>query len=410
MQAVLRMGLTALVVLIVTMLAAPLMAQTPAEPSGNQPAAEPARPQAAKPSEQPAPAAQPAGPENARFDALFKDWKALLAQLRSLYEEYRVAEPARQSEIEKQYAELIAKGQEMEPKVVAAAEKAYAEAPGANPQLAEFLLAMLDNQVKLDNYEEALRVAKLLIENRCPDKRIYNWACYASFCLGHYDAAQTYFELAQTNKVSRPLGKEVLDGTVKQFLRDPDKFKQNWEKEQQIREAEAKADDLPRVLLKTSKGDITLELFENEAPNTVANFISLVEKGFYKGIVFHRVMDGFMAQGGCPNGNGSGGPGYTIPDEVNTPNFRKHFRGSLSMAKTAAPDSGGSQFFLTFVPTTHLDGLHTVFGRVIDGIDVLAKLRRVQPGKEGQPEPDKILEAKVLRKREHPYTPKTVEE
>ena len=93
------------------------------------------------------------------------------------------------------------------------------------------------------------------------------------------------------------------------------------------RDAEAKADDLPRVLLKTSKGDIVVELFENEAPNTVANFISLVQKGFYNGTDFHRVLRGFMAQGGSPKGEEDGGPGYTIPDECRQDNHRLHFRG-----------------------------------------------------------------------------------
>ncbi|MCX7424436.1 MAG: peptidylprolyl isomerase [Planctomycetia bacterium] len=166
---------------------------------------------------------------------------------------------------------------------------------------------------------------------------------------------------------------------------------------------------MPRVLLKTNRGDIEIELFENEAPNSTANFISLVEKGFYNGLGFHRVLDGFMAQGGDPKGDGSGGPDYKIPCECHQPNFRKHFRGSLSMAH-AGRDTGGSQFFLTFIPTSFLDGKHTAFGRVVKGIDVLAKIRRRNPDnvKEPLPAPDKILEAKVLRKRPHEYVPKKV--
>ena len=112
--------------------------------------------------------------------------------------------------------------------------------------------------------------------------------------------------------------------------------------------------------MKTSEGDIEIELFENEAPNTVLNFITLVDKGFYNGLKFHRVLPGFMAQGGDPKGDGTGGPGYTIPCECYQPDHRLHFRGSLSMAH-AGRDTGGSQFFLTFVPTQHLDGMHTGF-------------------------------------------------
>jgi cyclophilin family peptidyl-prolyl cis-trans isomerase len=155
--------------------------------------------------------------------------------------------------------------------------------------------------------------------------------------------------------------------------------------------------------MKTSQGDIEIELFENEAPNTVLNFITLVEKGFYNGLKFHRVLPGFMAQGGDPLGTGGGGPGYTIPCECPRPDHRLHFRGSLSMAKKEQPDTGGSQFFLTFVPTKHLDGKHTVFGRVISGFDVLAKLKRRNPDDPTVGPADTIVKAEVTRKRNHPY-------
>jgi cyclophilin family peptidyl-prolyl cis-trans isomerase len=165
------------------------------------------------------------------------------------------------------------------------------------------------------------------------------------------------------------------------------------------------AEELPQVLLKTSKGDVLIELYEDEAPNTVANFINLVEKKFYNGIVFHRVIDGFMAQGGDPTGTGTGGPGYAIPCECYAPNARKHQRGSLSMAH-AGKDTGGSQFFLTFVATPHLDGRHTVFGQVIQGMENVDKFARRDPRVGG--ESDKIIEAVVVRKRNHEYVPKTL--
>ena len=180
-----------------------------------------------------------------------------------------------------------------------------------------------------------------------------------------------------------------------------DSYRQLWAQEQEIRQAEATADDLPRVKLQTSKGDIVIELFENEAPQAVANFVSLVKEGFYDGVVFHRVLPRFMAQGGDPTGTGSGGPGYNIPCECYQENARKHFRGTLSMAH-AGRDTGGSQFFLTFMPTSHLDGRHTVFGRVYEGMEVLAELQRINPGERGV-EPDKIIKAEVLRDRGHGY-------
>ncbi|PHR94744.1 MAG: peptidylprolyl isomerase [Blastopirellula sp.] len=161
--------------------------------------------------------------------------------------------------------------------------------------------------------------------------------------------------------------------------------------------------------METSKGTVLIELFENQAPDTVGNFVSLVEEGHYDGLTFHRVLPGFMAQGGCPDGTGGGGPGYNIfceCDERNFPNFRHHFRGTLSMAH-AGKNTGGSQFFLTFKATTHLDGKHTAFGRVVEGLDILEKLQRIDPSKKTPGvEPDKIIKAEVIRKRDHVYAPK----
>lgn len=129
--------------------------------------------------------------------------------------------------------------------------------------------------------------------------------------------------------------------------------------------------------METDAGTITLELFEDDAPGTVANFVKLAGEGFYDGLSFHRVIDGFMAQGGCPNTRsgargmpGTGGPGYTIPCEINS---RKHVAGTLSMAH-AGRDTGGSQFFLCHAPQPHLDGQHTVFGHT-DDMDVVLALK-----------------------------------
>jgi peptidyl-prolyl cis-trans isomerase B (cyclophilin B) len=129
---------------------------------------------------------------------------------------------------------------------------------------------------------------------------------------------------------------------------------------------------MKKALIKTDKGDIVLELFENDAPNTVANFVKLIKKGYYDGLKFHRVIPNFMIQGGCPVGNGTGGPGYTIKCEINP---RKHLTGTLSMAH-AGKDTGGSQFFITHSPQPHLDGVHTVFGQVIEGMDVVNAIRQ----------------------------------
>jgi len=119
-------------------------------------------------------------------------------------------------------------------------------------------------------------------------------------------------------------------------------------------------------------GKIILELFDKDAPNTVANFEKLANNEFYDGLTFHRVIPGFVSQGGCPKGNGTGGPGWTINCEIN-PN--KHVAGSLSMAH-AGRNTGGSQFFICHEPQPHLDGMHTVFGQVIEGMDLVLQMKQ----------------------------------
>lgn len=127
------------------------------------------------------------------------------------------------------------------------------------------------------------------------------------------------------------------------------------------------------AVLETAKGTIKFELKESEAPITTRNFITLAEKGFYNGLTFHRVIRKFMIQGGCPKGNGTGGPGYTIKDEFH-PEL-KHTKGAVSMAN-AGPNTGGSQFFITEQPQPHLDGHHSVFGQVTEGQDVVEKIKQ----------------------------------
>jgi len=121
-------------------------------------------------------------------------------------------------------------------------------------------------------------------------------------------------------------------------------------------------------------GIIKAELYPEIAPNSVNNFISLIQQGYYDGLIFHRVISGFMIQGGCPNGNGMGGPGYCIKGEFNSNGFKndlKHDRGVLSMARTMAPNSAGSQFFIMHEVAPHLDGQYAAFGKVIEGMDVV---------------------------------------
>lgn len=378
--------------------------------------AEPATPAAEQAGSDPQPPAGEPGPEatGPPFDQLFTEWQALLTNLRDLRVEYATAGSERQGEIKARFDELIAQGEAMVPALVRAAHEAYAKTPGGDAKAGEFLLGTVLHRSKLEEYEAVLPSAEILIDGGYSNRSVYAFAGLAAFATGQFDAAGEYFAKADENRAFTAL--KALD--PQHHFREIERvykelipyYQKAWPKEEKIRAAEAEADDLPRVLLSTNKGDIELELFENEAPNTVANFVSLVENGYYDGITFHRVLPGFMAQGGCPDGTGMGGPGYTIKCECTKPGYRVHFRGSLSMAKAAARDTGGSQFFLTFAPLKTLDGMHTVFGRVVGGIEVLAKIQRRNPELPNPPAADKILEAKVLRKRDHDYVPKKVGE
>ena len=154
----------------------------------------------------------------------------------------------------------------------------------------------------------------------------------------------------------------------------------------------AQKENLNRVaVIETNMGTMEIELFEDKAPRTVSNFVDLIEKGFYDGVIFHRIISGFMIQGGDPTGTGMGGPGYEIDDEFH-PDLKHDSKGILSMAN-AGPDTGGSQFFITLAPTPHLDNRHAVFGKLISGEDVLDKIGAVATGANDKP----INEVKMIK-------------
>lgn len=249
-------------------------------------------------------------------------------------------------------------------------------------------------------FTEVTSIADKLVEAKDTHPRVLVLDALAHLYLSDFDRA---WELAKRAAEKGGLSPETAD-----FVKSCGEYVEFWKKEQQLRASEEQADDLPRVLLKTSKGEIELELFENEAPNTVANFISLVEARKYDGLPFHRYEPNFIIQGGAVNARGEdrrnpdrGGPGYAIACECYNGKARMHFQGSLSMAH-AGKDTGGSQFFITHTPTPHLNWganksahNHTVFGRVLKGLDVALSLRAG----------DKIESATVLRKRDHAYAP-----
>lgn len=360
-------------------------------------------------------------PERAEFEQVFDQWKSFLDELRQVRRQYALAGPDLRSQLQERYDEMVKKGDALEAQLVDAAVVACVKEPQENEDLANFLMNIVRELLVKEEYEGCLRMGQIVIDHRVGEHigdlySIYYCAAIAAFAAGEFDIAEKHFQLLDEKQI-RLQGKETMAqrNPMKEVVRECKAelpyYQEAWKREEALREQEKLAGDLPRVRLSTTKGDIELELFENEAPNTVANFISLVEKGFYDGLTFHLVKPRSAAQGGCPKGDGSGHPGYTIRDECRQPNRRLHFRGSISMANRG-PDTGGSQFFITFRPVREFDGGNTVFGRVVRGMEVLSRLQRREPDptieEELLPKPDKILEAKVLSKRNHPYEPKII--
>lgn len=368
--------------------------------------------------------AEALGPKNKAFMEKFYAFRESNKKLNALKVEYPAAKSKRREEIEKEYQSQYNDGLVIYKQMFSSGFEAFDEVPNRNPFVNNLLYGMVEWEYRRENYEQSVTIFKRLAAKGIAREAdlLYAYAGFAALLTSDLENAEKWLKTATENgyleKVLKNLG-ETKKGkeqvmALEGFYNRIAQAKKDWEKETEIRKAETEAGEkepakkLPRVQIKTTQGTLVIELFENEAPNTVANFISLVEKGFYNGTVFHRVLPQFMAQGGDPTGTGRGGPGYSFNDECGSkfPNARKHFRGSLSMAN-AGPNTNGSQFFLTFVPTYFLDGRHTVFGRVVEGIEVLAEIQRVDPQDENTVIPvlDKIEEAKVLNKREHPYEP-----
>jgi cyclophilin family peptidyl-prolyl cis-trans isomerase len=378
----------------------------------------------------------------ATFDAKFNEYKAAIRDIEKLRSEFQSADDAAQKEINAKLTGQIAHAQSLVNEMVEAAMEAYRLAPNADPSITDLLVSVaryytigrqfgpgqpnksgppedlfypIDGG---DQYERALPIIKLLVEGGAKNNDLYVWGFLAAFATNDYELAQQWLEKAQesgalqalASAAQKPDQQESQSGLMEQVIQQFSanaavlgEYKELWPKEEALRKAEASADDLPRVKLTTTKGEITIELFENEAPEAVANFIALVKQGFYSGSPFHRVLPKFMAQGGAKTEDGQGGPGYNIRCECYRPDYRRHFRGTLSMAH-AGRDTGNSQFFLTFMPTAHLNGRHTAFGRVIEGIEVLADLQRRSPQHgEEMPPSDRILKAEVIRDRGHEY-------
>lgn len=289
------------------------------------------------------------------------------------------------------------------PKLFDLAEKAWLEEPSREDgEFLNFIIQVLETRMTVGEYERANAIMQGLISLKIPDilPDLYDAAGEIAFMLNDFEQAARYLELAEQNK--------VLSERCAGFKKDLSYYRTSWAKESVFRQQDSEKKDLPRVTLDTTKGKIVLELYEDQTPNTVANFVYLVEKGFYDGMFFEQVIPGEGAVAGRSLENPDGGPGWSIRDEFDATNSRNHYRGTISMMR-GEPNSAGSIFFISFSPIKDLDGKYVVFGRVVEGMDVLTKLQIMDPtNPDPMAEPDQIEKASAVTKRDHKYRPKVI--
>lgn len=348
-------------------------------------------------------------PQTEEFRRTTEELRKHVMKLRELVVRFGVSEtPDNDLRISSEFLELLDSGFVKHRNMMAAALKEYRQGSSEKKKIGEMLARFVTREVEDDRYEGILDIAHALAQDGYPDPDLGRQTCMTALATNRFDIVRLYIEdlIAESN----------ASETFASLRDDLPRLETDWNEELKYREEDAKGEPLPRVSLKTTKGTIEVELFENHAPETVANFIHLVERGFYDDLIFHRVIPHFAAQTGCPLGDGTGDDGYQIYGEGSKPNARKFFRGTLAMALAGEdPNSASTQFFVTFFPSPELSGTFTAFGRVTKGIEILGNLAKIDPDseeeekKDEEPQmPDEILEAKVLSKRSHDYTPNKV--
>ncbi len=384
-----------------------------------------------KSEDKPAPTAPTPGTElglASEFDEQASKLREHLTTMRTKWIDFHVAkDPAEIKRLKQEWLDLTINGRKIFNDMVKVAVTELQKNPKPDSTAALFLGDVAARNADSDRFDGMLEAITALEQCGYKTEQF-------DLCVGLTAAAANDFEraaphlkiaienigkafeqLAESKKVGdeqkQELAKKMMETIhLLEDLGNVEVNKALLEKENKLREADAAGEPLPQVLIKTTKGDFVVELYENQVPNTVANFISLCEKDFYNDLPFHRVITHFMAQTGCPNHDGTGDPGYSIRTELDE-NHRYFFRGTLGMALSQTPDSGGSQFYICFLPRAYLNGKYVAFGRVIEGMNVLSDIEHIDPDdkqSQGKEPPDKIISTKVLRKRNHPYVPVTI--
>ncbi len=342
-------------------------------------------------------------PESEGFKQATEALREHLKEMRALFVRFHVAMSDEAFKHRNAFLDMVEESYQLHQTMMAQALIEFKAGGKNREKIAGMFIRLLDREIEMDRHEGLLPIALALHEAGVQHEKLEIWIVQLAVSANQYEVVEQF--------IDRVIEKAPENRFFQSLRKDLPMLKQRWATELKMRESDAAGEPLPLVRIATSKGFVEIELFENQAPETVGNFIHLVERGFYDGLDFHTVIEHLAAQGGCPDRDGKGNAGYTIYSEASKPNARKFFRGSVAMAIAGDdPQTASSQFFIPFLPTYDQDGIFTVFGRVTKGMHVVASFERVNASKEkkeGEPAamPDEIRSISVIRKRDHAYEP-----
>ncbi|MDA7880222.1 peptidylprolyl isomerase [Mariniblastus sp.] len=362
----------------------------------------------------------PSKDDSMTFEEVLAQYNENKVTITRLFSSSPIGFPKRQIEHMAKIDRLKEQNRQLKNRLDEAALLSFQQSANPSPPVCQAVFNIISKKIDISrggydfDPEKALEVAKLMLTKMDQVNELSSTIRMEDVAYQGFLAANAIENYPDANAMLTRIEdqKIALQPTIRSEFNDS---VTKWNREQKIRNQEKTSNDLPRVTLETSEGEIVVELFENEAPKTVGNFIHLVENKFYDQMNFFLVLPGRIAQTGCKNDRGTGDPGYKIPCETSGDKMRHHFSGTLSMANSGS-DTGGSQFFISYQRNKNFDGKKTVFGRVISGMDAVQQLNRVtgtgsltmNPSKQGNY--SKILTATVTRKRDHEYLPTKITE
>lgn len=337
------------------------------------------------------------------------------SEINRLFSSIPIGFPSKQKMHMDKIEEIKAKNIQLKSMLDMAAVQAYQNDPQNNARAGQIIYRQMLSKLEPKNYElhfdprGALAIADVLLKSELGNGEVPGEIRFQDVAYQAFLASYAILDFGRAELMLKKIGEQGIR-LRPQILTSLAATRERWQRELRIRRLEGITDDLPKVKFETTEGTFLVELFENHAPDTVGNFIDLVEKKFYNDMTFFLVRPGEYVQTGCPNGNGTGDAGYQIPCECYREQIRHNFTGVLCMANNGQRDTGGSQFFISHRPSEQFDGKFTTFGRVKEGMEVIYKLQTVDKtvADPAEIEPSKIIRATVVWKRDRKYEGKRI--